>query len=51
MVANHVRNVAGHKMTKITNAIYRQDCGNGKYRLFIRYFDRTKRKGMPKNFY
>lgn len=50
-MASHTRNVAGHKLTKVTNAVYRQDCGDGKYRLFIRYFERVKRIGKPKDFY
>lgn len=36
-MASHTRNVAGHKLTKIANSMYRQDCGSGKSRLFIRF--------------
>lgn len=43
MTKLHTRNVAGHKVKKISNAVYQQDLPKGKRRWFIRFSTRNKK--------
>lgn len=37
MPKQHTRNVAGYKVSKVSNAVYQQDLDNGKIRWFVRF--------------
>ncbi|MEM9954361.1 MAG: hypothetical protein AAF846_22310 [Chloroflexota bacterium] len=37
MAKNHTRNVAGHQLSQVTKSVYKQEFGNGTFRLFIKF--------------